>query len=237
MEILSFDQTGSTISNEVVKPKALAMPPKAESRNSKRRYNPNAKDLYWRRHLAEIYFRNEFLPRKEKLDKKAILDNLLKKFPKNEKLKRNFQLYRYTISTFRKWYNESRLVSSQPKNILVSIDYDKNGYPLVGAFYNKYVNEYIYFEEVRERCVDLKIADPRFIPYEFIVEIRNKQNDGDPEWLTWYAPTDKELKQYEPLLKLPVSRFFNSVEFPEGFRHEDTPVNFVPFEHLKNKSK
>jgi hypothetical protein len=61
--------------------------------------------------------------------------------------------------------------------------------------------------------------------------------DGIALFPKQYTPTDKELKQYEALLKLPVSRFFNSVEFPEGFRHEDTPDNFVPFEHLKNKSK
>jgi hypothetical protein len=72
----------------------------------------------------------------------------------------------------------------------------------------------------------MKVADPRFVPYDLIVEIRNRQNDNIYEWLEWVVPTDDDIKKLQT--KLRVKELYNSVKFYAGFKREDTPTNFEP---------
>jgi hypothetical protein len=121
-------------------------------------------------------------------------------------------------------YNRGVLYSSQPPTWLLSFYYTKFGYIELGGARKKGV--LAYFEDCYYYCVKLKVADPRFVPYDYIVEIRNRQNDGIREWLEWIVPTDEEIKNLAR--RLNVKEVYNSVSFYPGYTREETPIDFEP---------
>ena len=238
MEIKSFEQKGSHIQKKVTKPAPpIVVENVAERRNSGLVYGVNNPNI-WNRDLVKYFYENEFLPKKEKMTNEVIRERLMYAHRNNRSLRKNFRMHRYSLSTLRTKYNQSKLTSSQPRLILISLTYDENGYPLVGPFNNRFMKDYIFFMEVYTRCCELKIADPRFVPYEYIVEIRNRQIQNEPEWMQWWTPTDKEIKSVADKLNISKpSLVYNSVKFPHGFTREETPVDFVPFAGLKKEKK
>ena len=237
MEIKSFEQKGSHVSQKVTKPAPpIKVEVVAERRNSGKAYSPDNNHNMWHKDLVRYLFENEFRHFREKWTNEVIRDKLIDLHRHNRTLKKNFRNHRYSLSTFRNWYNQSKLTASQPRLILISLVYDENGYPIVGPFNNRFMKDYIYFIEVYTRCCELKIADPRFVPYEYIVEIRNRQVQNEPEWMQWWTPTDKEIKTVADKLNISKpSLVYNSVKFPNGFGMEETPVDFVPFANLKKE--
>src|SRR5690606_4803084 len=83
---------------------------------------------------------------------------------------------------------------------------------------------YLYFEEAYQLCNHYKIADPRFVEPDVVEEVRNRINSNDRDWLVWRVPDEKWIKTFEEKINRPI---YNSVPFPEGWRKEDTPANFV----------
>lgn len=199
--------------------------PKAPSRNTGRQYK--SKYPMYTRTLHKLFQDNEIRAYHEKpYTKQQLLDSLLKEHYSNSYLKRQFARHAYTIGIFRKKYNTGVLFSSQPPVYLISFEYDSNGYIVVGG---KYSNDYRYFEDCYNKCISLKIADPRFIPPEYIENIRNFQLQGHQDWLEWIVPNEEILKQlqYETKQK---DGLYNTVKFRSGWRKEDTPIDFQPLE-------
>jgi len=193
--------------------------PKANSRNSGRPYNAVNRETTVH-YLYKLFYENELAnPPRTNDDLKA---DLLLTYKHRQAIKRRFKSYQYTINMFRNQYNLGTLWQSQPATFLMSFQYDECGYVVIGG--NR-IHEYMYFEDCYQRCDNYKMADPRFIPYELIVEIRNRQQQGDPDWLQWMVPTDADIKTLKTNLK--VKEVYNSVNFRDGWTREATPKDFI----------
>lgn len=194
--------------------------------------------LAWRRGLYDIFFRNEIAHFEEKITRRQIIDELLHKYKHLKQLRRNLTVtHRYSISVERRRYNDNSLYASQPPTFLTSIEYNWEHYPIVGGFMNQFYKDYLYWEEAYHRILEHQVADPRFVEYEAIVEIRNRQIRGEDAWLKWIVPTDKDLQTISRQLELDIPNIFNSVIFAPGFTREETPKDFIPFKDYLDKKK
>jgi len=200
--------------------------PKARQRNSGRKYeslNRIAFGKHWHRVLEE----NERLAYDRKAKDNAQLQReFLQAYPSDMALRYRFKTYKLTVGMYRKKYNQQVLFQSQPPVFLVSFQYDMSSTIVVGGIYP---STYMSFQDCYQRCVNLKIADPRFVPHDYIVKIRDRQNDGDEEWLEWIVPDEKELRTLRRYLQ--VDELYNSVHFPQGWTREETPIDYeCPYE-------
>lgn len=199
--------------------------PSVPSRNTGREYK--SKYPMYTRTLHKLFQDNEIRAYHTKpYTKQQLLDSLLEEHKSNSYLKRQFARYAYTIGIFRKKYNTGTLFSSQPPVYLISFEYDSNGYVVVGG---KFSGDYRYFEDCYNKCISLKIADPRFIPPEYIENIRNFQLQGHQDWLEWIVPNEEILKQLQTETKQR-DGLYNTVKFRKGWRKADTPLDFQPLE-------
>lgn len=190
-----------------------------------RKYESTCRDMYTRT-LFKLFYNNEFLAyTKKALTKKQIQEALVLEHKTNRLLKRKLDRYLLTIGMFRQRYNDNILYAAQPIIYMLSFEYDKYGYIVVGG---RYPTTYRYFEDCYNKCVKLKVADPRFVPPEAIEAIRVKQIQLDPEWMKWRVPDEKTIKELRSKLKL--KELYNSVRFRPGFTREETPVNFQPID-------
>lgn len=172
---------------------------------------------------------NELLAyQKKALTNIELQRELLSRFPSNMSLRYRFKSYKATIGTYRKRFNEMKLYSAQPEPFLASFQYDEVGYIVMGGIYQ---TTYLMFEECYQRCVDLKIADPRFVPPEYITELRNRKIEQlttkkytGTNWLEWIVPDEDTIKGLKIRLKL--KELYNSVRFPKGCTREETPEGF-----------
>lgn len=219
MKIKTFEQTLSGNKSRELELKTFE-PPKPRPRNSGIVYNAKNRDVYVVR-LGELLFENEL--RQKKLTSNQIREQLIGEHKHIPALKRRLMSAKYTIGQFRNKYNQGKLYSSQPPVHLLSFAYEESGYIVVSG---RRANTFAMFEDCYHHCVRMKVADPRFVPHELIVEIRNRQNDQDYEWLEWVVPTDDEIKKLQT--KLRVKEIYNSVKFYPGFTREDTPKDFEP---------
>jgi hypothetical protein len=78
----------------------------------------------------------------------------------------------------------------------------------------------MHFIECYKRCIEYKIADPRFIEPQHITEIRNRINSGDESWLSWSVPPDDWIKAFTTRIG---REPYNSVYFPLGWTREESP--------------
>jgi hypothetical protein len=197
--------------------------PEPVKRNSGREYKSTERDMYTRT-LYNLFYENEIKAYYEKpLTKKQIQQKLLDKHKRNRTIRKKLTNYLTTVGMWRKMYNEGKLYSSQPQVYLISFEYDMHGYIVIGG---RHPYAYRYFMDCYNKCLIHKIADPRFIPYEDIVAIRNKQIQLDPDWLDWIVPDEVTLQRLRT--ETGVDELYNSVKFRKGFTREETPVNYVP---------
>ncbi len=199
--------------------------PEPVKRNSGREYKKDQRELYTRT-IYKLLYENELKAYIGKpLTKDEILERIIKEHKRNSNLRNKIRRHGLTIGMWRKQYNEGKLFASQPTVYLLSFEYDKLGRIVIGG---RHPYSYRYFMDCYNKCLIHKVADPRFIPYEDIVEIRKKQVQLDPEWLQWVVPDDFTLKQLRT--DTGVDELYNSVKFPPGFTREETPTNFTPLQ-------
>lgn len=234
MQINSYTHEQGRKPKEVVTKLEVLEIPQPIKRNSGRVVE--RKIASWKKILSELFLQNEtakFEDKKTNIEIKRLLINKLT--DRATIVDGQFKKYKYSISTERNKYNRGNLYSSQPATFLMSLPYSDDAYPIIGGHNNHFYTKYIYFEEVVERCKQFKIADPRFFEYEIIVEIRNRQIQGEAEWLQWAVPNDQQLRNLHQTFI--VKDLYNIVQFAPGFTNADTPDNFVPFADIYQKYK
>jgi hypothetical protein len=195
--------------------------------------------LMWRRGMAALFHANEIADFHSKKTRNQLIEDIIKRYPHIKTLKRHFKItHKYSISAERRKYNFGSIYSSQPPTFLLSLEYNWEHYPIVGGYENQFYKDYIYWEEVYTRACEYAVADPRFLEYEAIVEIRNRQIRGEEQWLKWVVPSDKDLQDISRELQLDIPDIFNSVTFAPGFTREETPKDFIPFsDYIERKKK
>lgn len=197
--------------------------PTPVKRNSGRIYKSTERDLHTRT-LYRLFYENEIKAYYAKpLTKEQLQERLLSLHPRNRTIRNRLRKYQVTMGMWRKQYNEGILYTSQPQIYFLSFEYDKNGYIVIGG---RSPYSYRYFMDCYNKCLIHKVADPRFIPYEDIVAIRNKQIQLDPDWLKWIVPDEVTLQRLRT--ETGVDELYNSVKFPRGFTREETPTNWTP---------
>lgn len=165
----------------------------------------------------KVFYENEFAAYKgEALIRSQIQEYLQKKHP-SPGIKTKFSNYKLTVGMLRRRYNNFNLYVCQPHIALLSFEYDELGYIVAGGYKP---HEYMSFDDCRKFCIKQKVADPRFMTHEEIIEIRNQQLQGNPDWLSWVVPGEEELKTFRS--KANVTTIFNSVKFREGFGYQET---------------
>lgn len=169
-------------------------------------------------YLEEMFFNNELeyyftQPRTNKeLKYQFLLDH-----KSNYQLRARFKSYKYTIGTFRNKYNTRTLYSKQEPVYLISLDYNEVGTIVIdGRQYYKHLT----FKQAYERCLEFKIADPRFILPEKIELLRDRKNSADISWSDWSVPPESFIKQLEKKLELP--SLYDSIKFPNFCTREET---------------
>lgn len=197
--------------------------PRPNSRNSGRKYestNRRAFGPYWQK----VFEQNEIAAYERKAKTN---DQLRREFlaanPSDQALRFRFKISKQTIGMYRKEYNQQKLYQAQPIPFIMSYQYDESGYIVVGG---RFPSTYMFFQDCYARCVHYKIADPRFVPPEYLVEIRNRQIQGDKEWLQWIVPNEKEIAHLKRFLG--IKELYNSVNFAMGWTREETPIDYDP---------
>lgn len=168
--------------------------------------------------LEELFYNNEIAA----YDREAKTNTELKTIflidqKNNYILKNRFKRYKETIGNLRSKYNRRMLYSQQEPVYLISNPYDTFGYIVLNG---KQYYTHISFQEVYRQCLDLKIADPRFIPPDLIEKLRDRKNSEDPQWQDWSVPPAKWIKSFERTIGMEA---YNSVRFPQGYTREETP--------------
>ena len=237
MKIESFEQESGKAPKRTVHIDQHITLARTQKRNSGLEVVKNV-HLLWRRGLAHLFAQNELAPFAEKKTRNELIDELIKKYSHLKILRRHFKVtHKYSISTERRKYNFGSIYSSQPPTFLMSIEYNWEHYPIVGGWNNQFYKDYLYWEEAYTRVCEFAIADPRFLEYEAIVEIRNRQIRGEEEWLKWVVPSDKDLQEISRHLQLDIPNIFNSVIFAPGFTREETPKDFIHFQDYIERRK
>lgn len=157
-------------------------------------------------YVEELFIKNELMAciyGKKPLDTDAILRSVKKYFKEKSKGKTSVGLWRSR-------YNNGTLFSAQEKPMLVSFKYNSLGF-IVDKNQGKY---YQYWDDCKQFCIDLKIADPRFFTSEELTALRHSAINGDPQFSTWNIPGEDFVKDLtEKIGKDP----FNSIKFPKNF--------------------
>jgi hypothetical protein len=226
MKIRTFEQSMSGEEKFTEKELIPFVVPMAKPRNSGRKYTVKNRDV-WSRDFLQLFTDNEFLAYQGKArTDDQIKKELLLRHKHNRMLIRRMKTFKITVGMFRIKYNKGILRSSQEPTFLMSFRYDENGYIILGGNHGIYRLHYMHFMDCYARCVAFQIADPRFIPYEYIVEIRNRQSQGIREWLDWVVPTDIQIKELSTKCK--VKEIYNSVDFYQGYTREETTHDHIP---------
>ena len=135
----------------------------------------------------------------------------------NYQLKSRFKSYKYTIGTFRGKYNRRELYSDQQPVYMLSFDYNDFGYIVIdGRQYYKHLT----FKQAYERCLEYKIADPRFILPDKIVMLRDRKNSADISWSDWSVPPESFIKQFQS--KVGLDALYDTIKFPNFCTREET---------------
>jgi hypothetical protein len=221
-------EQGRKPKEEIIKFEILEIPkPIPKNNGISRKFKAGS----WRQWLAEQFYLNELAKFEDKQTNIQFKGALFHKMTNRVCIDNQFAKYKCSISSERHKYNNGNLFSAQPKTILTSLTYGDDHYPIIGGYNKHYYNRYIYFEEVVHRCTHYKIADPRFFEYDVIVEIRNRQIQGEEQWLHWVAPTDKQMLDLRRTFMK--DKLYGVVEFPPGFNYHDSPENLEPFKDLR----
>lgn len=237
MKIESFEQEQGKAPNRTVHIDEHITLARTQKRNSGIEVVKNT-HLLWRRGMAHLFEQNELASFHDKKTRNQLIDAIVAQYSHIKPLKRHFKVtHKYSISLERRKYNFGSIYSSQPPTFLMSLEYNWEHYPIVGGWNNQFYKDYIYWEEAYTRVCEFAIADPRFLEYEAIVEIRNRQIRGEEQWLKWVVPSDKDLQEISRKLQLDIPNIFNSIIFAPGFTREETPKDFIPFQDYIEKRK
>lgn len=128
-------------------------------------------------------------------------------------VRKQITINKITVGTFRNAYNTQKLSKTQDPIWLLSMRYNERGVPIKNMY------EYLHWEDMYQKCLDLKIADPRFITPEEIEALRTAINNEDNNFLSWVVPSAKEI---ESLTNKIGKEVYNSVYFPCGWAREDS---------------
>ena len=211
-KIISFEED---LLKESTKEIVEYVPPK--QRNIKgRKYN--AKDrMQYGPYLEKMFYENELARYEKKQRTNAQLKtDFLRDHDNHYYLKKRFITFKETIGNYRTRYNKRKLYAAQEPVYLLSFQYDEYGIIVVDG---KRYYEYLSFEQAYARCIEFKVADPRFVPHGLIKRIRDRITSKDPEFLQWSVPTDKWIRSFENKIG---KNAYNSVHFPAGWQREDT---------------
>ena len=182
-----------------------------------REYNAKIRSVF-KQWIGPQLEANEYKAYDKALTDQDILALLLKKY-KDWTIRKRFHSGKETVGSLRTLYNKQVLYAAQPKTYLVSFPYNKyNHITSTGAPFARQLS----FEECYRKCIDYKVADPRFVPPEYIAELRNRQNSEDPQWKDWRVPNEKWIRSFETRIG---REAYNSVHFTPGWTREDTPID------------
>jgi len=178
-----------------------------------RKYESKDRILYGP-YLEQVLFNNEIC-HEPKTDQ-DIKFEFLKKYPIYG-LKKRFKQYKESIGTIRGRYNKQELFSAQLPVILVSFCYNEEGRIVAnGVSYYQYLS----FRECKSKCIEYKVADPRFFSHDQIHEIRSRINSGNEEWLQWRVPTDTQIAELER--NIGIDCIYDSIRFLPHLTREAT---------------
>lgn len=122
--------------------------------------------------------------------------------------RKSLESMKTTVGMYRTKYNKQELFLDQPDVCLMSIRYNEEGFPL------KHSSSFADWSDVRKRCIELKIADPRFFTDEELDKLRNAKISGDSRVDGWRIPSVQEIKRLEAKIGKPI---FDSIAFPRGW--------------------
>lgn len=194
--------------------------PEIKPKSNKRKYTSTERVLYGPS-LQDIFSSNELAAYQEKAKPDAqIKYEFLKANHRNLSLKRRFKQGKVTIGTLRGLYNRHKLFSNQDTVYLVSFCYNEHGVIVENAR-NNYTP--LYYLEVLKKCIEYKIADPRFLTPEQVATIRDRQNDEDPKWQEWSVPPQHFIDRLAQQIGKEV---FDSVYFPRGHSRIESPADW-----------
>lgn len=209
---------------------ALNQPPKEEKINvtkyqppqqNKKRKAYNAKErVVYGPYLERVFYNNELAAYEGKAKTAdEIKFEFLTAFKHHYTIKKRFKSFKESIGNLQTKYNRRDLYTNQNLVYLLSFRYDRFGYITVNG---RLCFTLLTFQEAYRRCLDFKVADPRFVPPELIDKLRERKNSADPNWADWTVPPIKWIESFEKKIGMPA---YNSVKFRIGYTREDTPVD------------
>ena len=213
LKITAINISGSDIKHKDISVEKYEPP--AQSATKVGRVYQGKDRMVFAPHFEKMFFDNEIC-QEPKSDKILKYDFLSSPYGNNYTLKQRFRNHKESIGGYRTKYNKRTLSVSQKPVLLLSFAYSPEG--RIVSRSNLYY-DYLSFHQCYEKCIEYKVADPRFVTYNKIVAIRNAINNGDTEWEDWTAPTDIELKTLCSLLG--VEELYNCVSFPSGYKLGD----------------
>jgi hypothetical protein len=158
-------------------------------------------------YVEELLIKNEILAciiGKVPCTNESMLRSIKKYFP--GKSKRNV-----SVGKWRTAYNAGTLYSMQEKPLIVSFKYNSLGY-VVDDRSGKY---YQYWDDCRQKCIDLRIADPRFFSQEELSAMRVAAVNDDPQFSTWNIPGEDFCEHFkEKIGKDP----YKAIKWPKNFQ-------------------
>jgi hypothetical protein len=223
MKIQSINFNGKDISSQETNLSPLQISA-AKPRTSGRTYTATNRPAC-ARYIYNLLLENEYAahsitgPKDDEQLKKQIMN----RFRYDKSVIRRFMTAKVSVSHYRLLFNENVIIADQPPTPLLSFSYAYNSHPTIGGHYK---NAYIAFEECVLLCLHYKKADPRYIPYEQILDIRTRQINNEKEWLDWIVPKDAYIELLKQ--KFGVDELYNCVQFNEGLTREETPIDFKP---------
>ena len=191
------------------------MPPIKEAKPKGRQYIPKHRESYGP-YIARVLEQNEYLRYENEWHTDKELQYEFLRTNNNRSLRAKFKNHKLTINYLRTLYNRRELYSAQPPFFLISLRYNDAGIIEPDGRSAKYM----HFIECYKRCLESKIADPRFIEPEKIVAIRDRINSGDQSWVDWWVPSDEWIATFTDKIGQPP---YNSVYFPPGWTREESP--------------
>ena len=213
LKITAIDISGNNIKHKDISIDKY-IPPIQSATKIGRKYE--AKDrMVFAPHFEKMFFDNE-INLEPKTDKQLKYAFLSSPHGNNYSLKQRFQKHKESIGGYRTQYNKRTLYVQQKPVLLLSFCYSLEG-RIISRGNNNY--DYLSFHQCYQKCIEYKVADPRFVEYSKIVAIRNAINNDDTEWADWTAPTDTEIKTLCSLLGL--TELYNSISFPHGYKLGD----------------
>lgn len=193
--------------------------PPQEKKTVKRKYVPKDRMTYGP-YLEKMFYDNEIAAYSKKAETYQELKfRFLQDHKSNYIIRKRFNQFKESMGNLQTKYNRRKLHYAQAPVYLLSFMYDKFGYILVNGIH---YYTYLTFQEAYRRCLDFKVADPRFVPPELIERLRERQNSEDPQWVDWTVPPISWIESFEKKIGMSA---YDSVQFRIGYTRLETPLD------------